>query len=173
MASEEVKLKEKINRLIDKIGEMDTQLKERESHIKLLEEEVRMLQARMPQAGESAEEAQENAVSEESEIFSFIRDFCKVAMLIIQNEAYIKYTYETKNSSSFYKIEQSVFNDYICKYAALDLKSFLNYCVDLGLVKSEKNRKYIYSSGETKVYYVSRPFMDAACRQEIKQEAAG
>lgn len=168
MLKEEVKLKEKINRLIDKIGEMEGQLKERESHIKLLEEEVKMLQA-----GKSMEDAQESVVNEESQIFSFIRDFCMVAMLIIQNEAYIKYTYETKNSGSFYKIEQSVFNDYICKYAALDLKSFLNYCVDLGLVKSEKNRKYIYSSGEIKVYYVSRPFMDAACRKEVKQEAAG
>ena len=168
MQKQEAKLKEKINRLIDKIGEMDGQLKARESHIKLLEEEIKMLQT-----NESPEEAQESAVNEESEMFSFIRDFCMVAMLIIQNEAYVKYTYETKNSGSFYKIEQSVFNDYICKYAALDLKSFLNYCVDLGLVKSEKNRKYVYSSGEIKVYYVSRPFMEAACRKEARQEAAG
>ncbi len=168
MLREEAKLKEKINRLIDKIGEMDAQLKERESHIKLLEEEIRMLQV-----NDSTGEVAEEAVSEESEIFSFIRDFCMVAMLIIQNEAYIKYTYETKNSGSYYKIEQSVFNDYICRYAALDLKSFLNYGVDLGLVKSEKNRKYIYNSGDIKVYYVSRRFMDATCKKDTKQEAAG
>ncbi len=162
MQLEEMKLKKKVNSLIDKITTLNDRLSEKESHIKLLSEEIKMLKVQENSSGAE----QEVHLGEESEMFSFIKDFCMIARLIIQNEAYIKYRYETKYSGDFYKIDQVVFEDYICKYAGIDLKTFIGYCVDLALVKSEKNKKCLYNSGEIRVYYVSRPFIEAAIKKE-------
>lgn len=155
--TEENKLKAKINALIDNITVLQNEVQSKDSHIQLLEAEIGMLQERENFSGaESMEGMAEN------EIFAFLKDFCMIAKLIIENESYIKYNYETKNSSIFYKVQQNVFEEYICTYASLDLKKFMNFCVDLTLVKSEKNRKCVYNSGPTTVYYISKSFVDAA-----------
>lgn len=167
MFNEETKLKEKINRLIDKIEELKKQLSEKDTYVKLLEEEIKMLQVKEDAASTDVRVDNEN----ESEMFAFIKDFCLIARMIVVNEDYIKYRYETKNSGSFYKIEQTVFDDYICNYAGMDLKTFLNYCINLVLVKSEKNRSCVYNSGELRVYYVSRAFIEAAVKNEQSQGA--
>lgn len=52
----------------------------------------------------------------------------------------------------------------------MNLKEFINFCVDLGLVKSEKNRRCTYNSAEIRVYYVNKLFVDTAAKREEKQE---
>ncbi len=160
MFDEEKKLKEKINKLIDKIQDYEKVLSEKNSHIKLLEEENKILQVKENCNGSQNIKIDDN----ESEIYSFIKDFCLIARMLVTNADYIKYSYETKFSNSFYKVERTVLEDYICTYSRMDLKSFLNFCIDLELVKSEPNRKCIYGAGSQRVYYVSRAFIDTANR---------
>lgn len=159
MVREEEKLKKKINLLIDRVQELDNEVSEKNARKNLLQEEIRMLEM---QVNQQAPQISLDTEDGQSEVFFFLQDFCKVARRILSNEDYIKYTYETKNSPFYYKIEQSVFENYICEFAKTDLKTFLDYCVDFALIKAEKNRKRVYASAEIRVYYVSRKFMDAA-----------
>lgn len=162
MLNEETKLKEKINKLIDKVAEYEKCISEKDTHIQILNEEIKILKVKENCSGSQNIKMEEN----ESEIFSFIKDFCLIARMLIGNEDYIKYSYETKFSGSFYKIERSVFENYVCEYSRMDLKAFLNFCIDLDLIKSEPTRKCIYGAGSQRVYYVSRPFIDTANRNE-------
>lgn len=164
---EEQKLKAKINGLIDRITDLGNILQNKDTQIQLLEEEIRMHLQKQNFSG--AQEINLNSGTQ-SKIYSFMYDFCLIASLIIENEDYIKYSYATKYSESFYKIEQSIFENYICKYSRLDLRTFLNFCINLSLVKSEPNRKCIYNSAELRVYYVSRVFMDAAAKKDEPDE---
>ena len=150
MQNEEAKLKKKVNKLIDHIATQTRLLKEKNEYIQQLENEL-MVSSR--ENGQSINPpVLETNDEEEIAIISFLKDFYGIA------------NYTTKNSESFYKIEQNVFDDYICKYARIDLKSFITNCVDLMIIKAEKNRKCVYNSGESRVYYVSRSFMEAAVR---------
>lgn len=158
--NEEVKLKEKINKLIEKVDEFKQIIAERNMQIEQLQEEIKMLQIK-----ENCSGAKGNRM-EKSEIFAFIQDFCLIASLIIENEDYIKYQYETKFSGTFYKIEQTVFENYICTESKMDMKTFLTYCIDLALIKSEQSRKCVYSSGNIRVYYLNRLFIDKALERE-------
>lgn len=161
MPGEEQKIKKKINSLIDHITELGNDLKSRDTHIQLLQEQIKMLEKMVMKDDENALQGQGD---EEGPIFDFMRDFCVITRLVILHKDYIPYNYETKNSAFYYKVAQGVWDDYICKYARMDLKNFLNYCIDLGLVKSEKNRKCLYQSGSIRVYYINRLFMDAAAK---------
>lgn len=166
MVEEEAKLKAKINKLIDQIQLLDDEIECKSKNLKDLEEDIRMLQIRENSFG--AQKMDMNG--SESEI-SFMQDFCLIARMIFENQEYIKYNYTTANSEFFYKVEKAIFDDYICRYAQTDLKTFLNYCVDLALVKSDKNRKCTYNSGKLSVYYVSKAFVDASVGRQVAQEA--
>lgn len=168
MPSSEGKLKRKINTLIDRISDLGNDVSSQIMKIQLLEEEIKSLQQK--EENFDAELKPVTSLEGESRMSVFMRDFCLIAGLLVQNAAYIEYSYKTKNSEDFYKIEQGVFEDYVCEYAQMDLKTFLNFCIDLGLVKSEKNRKCLYNSAEIRVYYVKRIFMDTAARKEELQE---
>lgn len=154
MVDEKNMLKAKINGVIDKINELNDVLKTKEIRIEQLKQEIAKLQNVGPEA---ISEYEEN----DDEILQFMQDFCIVGRIIIEREDYIPYTYETKYSEKYYKIKQEVFDNCICNYARLDLRTFVNYCIDLCLIKSEKNRKCVYPSAEIRVYYVSRDFLNA------------
>lgn len=125
-------------------------------------------------AEESLPDSGEGAHQEDCLMLQVVRDFCVIAEKIMENRDYIEYTYATKYSVSFYKIEQEVFDGYVRKYSQLDLKTFLNICIDLMILKSEPNRRQCsYYTGKRRVYYVSRNFMDCAVRKiEEKQDVA-
>lgn len=170
MQSSEEKVKKKINMLIDRISNLKNDVGSQVSQIQSLEkeiEEIRILQ----QKGQNFD-AEKKIVNLESEnkMSSFMMDFCRISRLLVENMDYIEYSYKTKNSEDFYKIEQGVFEDYVCQYAQMDLKTFINFCIDLGLVKSEKNRRCIYNSAEIRVYYVNKLFVDTAAKKEELQE---
>lgn len=166
MASSEEKLKRKINALIERVSDLGSDLSGQMTQIQLLEEEIRLLRQRENNPGDR----QFMKLEGESKMFAFMRDFCLIARLLIEDAAYIEYSYKTKNSEDYYKIEQGVFENYVCKYAQMNLKEFTNFCVDLGLVKSEKNRRCTYNSAEIRVYYVNKLFVDTAAKREEKQE---
>lgn len=149
-------LVKKINRLIEKNQELDGKIQRTEEEIELARKENKKLNTQLF--------AEKIVVEKGSEMFSFIRDFCVIAKKIIEEEQFIPYTYETKYSGDYYKIEKNTYEEYVCKYSDLDLKKYMQYCVDLNLVKTE-NGKNFFSSGRKKVYYVSRAFMDVANRE--------
>ena len=94
----------------------------------------------------------------------FIRDFCKVAKLMVEEKEYIPYLYETKYSGDFYKIEKSTFEELICNnVTSMDLKCFLQFCADLQMIKKEKG-KISFTSAGLKVYYVSKAFVELAMK---------
>lgn len=165
MDGEAAKLKAKINQLIDQIQLMNADIAKKNAYIQELEEEIRMLQIRANTSGANKIVNKDNEGRK-----SFMQDFCLIARMIFENQDFIQYNYTTANSELFYKIEKSIFDDYICKYAQSDIKTFLNFCIDLSLVKSDKNRKCTYNSGKLSVYYVSRAFVDASVGVKDMQE---
>lgn len=160
--SEEKRLKAKVNALLDKKDYLDQENLNRDMNIQLLEDEQKMLLLQEHSGGRQSINIDERP---QSDMMIFLLDFCLVAKKIIENKDYIPYSYETQNSSLYYKIEKQIFDDYICKYARIDMKTFFKFCVDLAMIKCEKNRKYVYNAGKLKVYYVSRAFMEAAIQQ--------
>ena len=159
MSVEEQKLKTKINRLNDEIYKINSDISVKKAMRKSLEKEVKMLQSRENSSDIFYSNLEKNY---DNDIVAFLKDFCVIAKMIFENNDYIPYNYKTQNSEYFYKIEKSVFDDYIAKYAGKDIKTFLNYCITYGLVKSDKNRKCTYNAGTCTVYYVSKAFMEAA-----------
>lgn len=169
MSAEDQKLRTKINRLIDEIYQINSDISVKKAVLNSLQEEVKMLQIRE----NSADAFTINlGKSSENDIVTFLKDFCLIAKMIFENNDYIPYNYKTQNSEYFYKIEKSIFDDYIAKYASKDIKTFLNYCITYGLVKSDKNRKCTYNSGNYTVYYVSKAFMEAAESKELLEGAS-
>lgn len=161
----ETKLKKKINALIERITDKENDLENMKMQTQLLQEEIRLLEQE-----ERKKCNPHTKQEEESKIERFLRDFCLVARRLIEDDAYIEYSYKTKNSEEFYKVKQEVFEEYICQVAKLDLKTFLHFCVDLRLVKSERNRRCLYNSAEIRVYYVNRIFVDMAAQREEDME---
>ena len=160
----DVVLKEKINRLIDEIEKLSKDISERKALRQSLEEEIKMLRFRESSLGAKTIDF---GNAEQSDMLAFMGDFCVIAKKIFEEKTFIPYSYATQNSEFFYKIEKSVFDNYIDMYARMDIKTFLNYCIALAIIKSEENRKCTYNSGKITVYYVSRMFMEAAAGKEI------
>jgi len=155
---ETLKLKAKINTLIDKIKNVDSEILERKRVKKTLEDEVKMLQIREKSPGAQPMDS----VNFDGPMETFLRDFCLVTKLIFEKNEYIPYSYATSASESFYKVEKSVLDNYVCQYSRTDIKSFLNYAVKLGMLRSESNGKCTYNSGKIVVYYISKAFIDMA-----------
>lgn len=168
---EELALKNKINRLIDRVMSLKQEISRRDAELEELNDGIRRLQEKIRQGsnfvGAKAVELDER---NENDIYAFLADFCMIAGLITKEHAYIEYTYKTKYSADFYKVEQEKFEEYVCGHSGLDLKTFLNYCIDLSLIKSEANRRCVYNSAEIRVYYVSRVFVDAAAKKEAVEQ---
>ncbi len=160
LGKKEEYLVKKVNRLIEINQELDSRIRCTKEEIELTREEIKNLNMQL-MPGEIAED-------KNCEIFSFIRDFCIIAKKIIEESQFIPYTYETKYSGDFYKIEKNVYEKYICEYSNFDLKKYMKYCIELKLVKTE-NGKNFFNSGRKQVYYVSRAFMDAANREEYAE----
>lgn len=161
LGNNQEKLAKKINRLIEKNQELDGKIRRTKEEIELAREEIEYMNSQLV--------PEKIVVEKGSEMFSFIRDFCMIAQRIIEDEQFIPYTYETKYSGDYYKIEKNTYEEYVCKNSDLDLKKYMQFCVDLNLVKTE-NGKSFFSSGRKKVYYVSRAFMDAASRDGNTKE---
>lgn len=164
MSTETQKLKTKINKLIDEVNQLDEDILKKKELLKALKEEIKMLQIRENVSGAEAFDLKDQ---DKNEMMEFMSDFCLIAKIIFEKKDYIPYSYTTQNSEYFYKIEKSVLDDYIDNYAKTDIKTFLNYCILLALIKSEPNKKCTYSSGKVTVYYVSRVFMEAAAGKEL------
>ncbi len=158
-------LSKKINRLIEKNQELDMKIRVTKEEIELTREENENLKNQLNVAMPG-----EMIMDGDSEIFLFIKDFCMIAKKIIEESLFIPYTYETKYSGDFYKIEKNTYEEYVCKLSSFDLKRYMKYCVDLKLVKTE-NGKSFFNSGGKKVYYVSRAFMDAASNEGSVMDA--
>lgn len=170
MENNEHKLKTEINLLIARVEQLTQEKEEKIEQIRTLQEEIDQMALQVAEPGglQSIElnRAQKNSLN------NFLMDFCKVASSIMEDKSYIPYSYATKYSEQFYKIEQGIFEKYVAEHSGIGLKIFLKFCVDLQLVKAEGNRKCVYSSGSIHVYYVSRLFMDTAVSQEPELQEA-
>lgn len=168
MESNEFILKKEINLLIARVEQLTQEKEKKIETIRTLEEDIRQLELQESELDGMSRAIEIDRV-QKNNLNHFLMDFCKVAALIMKDEAYIPYSYATKYSEQFYKIEQGTFEGYVSDHSQMDLKAFLKFCVDLQLVKAEKNRKCVYSSGSIHVYYVSRLFMDTAAPQKERE----
>lgn len=173
MQNDDLMLKNKINKLIDRIMDLKETVQRKDDETLMLKNEIHMLRQKLIQMQNQQQNfngAQELELNDgnKTNVYTFMYDFCMIAGLIIEEKSYIEYTYKTKFSEDFYKIEKDTFENYVCKYSRLDLKTFLNFCVDLSMVKSEANRSCLYTSGDIRVYYISRTFIDTATGTDSK-----
>lgn len=170
MQDEDLMLKNKINKLIDRVMDLKGVLQRKDDETLMLKNEIHMLRLQLQNQKQNFNGAQELELNDgnKNNVYTFIYDFCMIAGLIIEEKSYVEYTYKTKFSEDFYKVEKEVFENYVCKYSRFDLKTFLNYCIDLSMVKSEANRSCLYNSGEIRVYYISRAFIDTATGTDSK-----
>lgn len=169
MEKSESALKMEINFLIARVEQLTKENQEKVEKINALNSEIEQMAAQFPDSPDSGSETLRIDQSQKNKLRDFLMDFCRIATAIMENQAYIPYSYATKYSEHYYKIEQGVFENYVEKYSELELKPFLRFCVDLQLVKAEANKKCVYSSGNIHVYYVSRLFMDTAAMKEDQE----
>lgn len=171
MENNEFKLKKEINLLIARVEQLTQEKEKKNEQIRSLQEEIEQMTLQMAEPEELSSSIELNKAQKNS-LNNFLMDFCKVASSIMEDKSYIPYSYATKYSEQFYKIEQGIFEKYVAEHSGIGLKIFLKFCVDLQLVKAEGNRKCVYSSGSIHVYYVSRLFMDTAVSQEPELQEA-
>lgn len=163
MSENKSTLAENINEILEKIEEYDNAITAVKLSIQSKLQEINLLAGK-----ENRKDGKEVRVTAgRNEIFDFMKGFFSLAEKIMTDKVFVKYTYETKYSALYYKIEQVVFENYINRYAQMDSAKFLNYCIDLNLIKSEKNRKCIYNSGEIRIYYLNKNFLDAATAKAV------
>lgn len=166
METSEAKMKKEINLLIARAEQLKNEIEEKENRVRALNEEIGQMKEHI---SDSESEDIKIDLRQKNKLNNYLTDFCRIAMAIMEDQAYIPYSYATKYSEYYYKIEQGVFEDYVDQCSDLDLKTFLKFCVDLQLVKAETNRKCVYSSGNIHVYYVSKLFMDTAAMKEEQE----
>lgn len=169
MSEETSRVLEKMNAMIQEILDYDAAINAKKSAIRQCLKEINCL------AGKEicTTPKKESLEGKQSEVFQFLKDFFLVLRKIHEDDAFIKYIYKTKQSANYYKVGQETFESYINQYSYTEPAVFLNYCVDLSLVKAEANRKCVYDSGEERVYYIGKSFADAAIREVLLLNPGG
>ena len=163
MSEETSKVLEKINAMIREIQEYDAVISARKSTIRQYLKEINSMTGKeicVPNRQTALE-------GKQSEVFQFLQDFFCVIRKIDEDDAFIKYIYKTKQSANYYKVGQETFEDYINRYSYTEPAMFINYCVDLNLVKAEPNRKCVYDTNDERVYFIGKNFADAAIRDVV------
>lgn len=157
--NEVLNLKKKCNLQLNKILELEEKIKnleamvaEREGHISQLEAQMEKTVGVLQAKGDAIEEA----TGAKMELFLFLETFFLVVQKILEDGAFIPYKNFTKNSASYCKIAKEIFEDYVRELSPIDLRSFLDYCIDLHFLKAEADRKCTYNNDKIRVYFVSR-----------------
>lgn len=146
-------LKEKCNTLVDLTMELQTAYERLKNENDFLQNENQNL---VNSLQESYEQLQKYPSELSSTFISFFVDFYTIAKKVYEDKAFIPYTYESKNARNYLKIEKGIFEQYITQNTDIPLKNFKEYCSQFFLIKSEDNRKFVFSSDKIQIYYVNK-----------------
>lgn len=92
---------------------------------------------------------------EEGKINIFMRDCCVVLGAIRDDGAFMTPKYATQSSQHYYKVEKSVFENYISRLSGLSIMDFISYCRQLSILREEDN-KILFSSGKVRAYFLPK-----------------
>lgn len=95
----------------------------------------------------------------ENKLSLFMRDICIVLQTAVNEDAFMKAKYATQSSQMYYKIEKDIFEGYISRLSALEVKEFIEFCKQLSVIKLENN-KCVFPSGRIRVYFLSKGIVD-------------
>ena len=59
----------------------------------------------------------------------------------------------------YYRGEKSVLEDYIKRLSEIDISEFMDYCKQLGFIRTEGN-KCLFSSGKVRAYFLPKKIID-------------
>ncbi|SFS07971.1 hypothetical protein [Anaeromicropila populeti] len=172
MVDENTILKKKINLLIDKVMEHENTISELKSINNSLLEEKKTLEKKIQNCVPNQEKENEKFYvnSTENEVYLFIQEFNKIIKKAVQDNAFIPYSYDTKNSHYFYKIEKDVFDQYVQELSVLGEQNFMNYCIGFLFIKSERNGRCTYNNNKIRVYFLNKKLIDVIAPELPAQE---
>lgn len=152
LEQENQNLKVKCNKLIDLLEVKEKEKEELEKMINLLHEELEKNKSRKGSEGQISE----IKTAYSNELFLFMESFKNVIKSIIEDQAFIKYSNSSKNSSFYCKIEKDTFDSYIKNISDIEIKKFIEISIGFLFLKSEKNNKCVYPSDKLRVYFVNK-----------------
>lgn len=138
-------LKEKYNRLVDLYSSLNKENENLKKQISLLK------------ASEKKTENPQSYTTELSEdtFHDFFASYIAIIRKALDTGAFITYTYASKNSKNYLKIEKSIFEQLIVDNTTIPLKNFREFCAAFMLIKSENN-KYTFTNDRQTVYYINK-----------------
>ncbi len=141
-------LKEKYNRLVDLYSSLNKENENLKHQISLLK------------ASEKKTENPQSYTTELSEdtFHVFFASYIAIIRKALDIGAFIQYTYASKNSKNYLKIEKSTFEQLIADNTTIPLKNFKEFCGAFMLIKSENN-KYTFTNDRQTVYYINKSIL--------------
>lgn len=154
-------LKEKCNTLVDLTMHLQAECERLKNETEFLQMENQNLSDSLYGCYEKLQ----NYPSELSSTFiSFFVDFYTITKKVYEDNVFIPYTYDSKNARNYLKIEKGIFEQYITQNTKIPLKNFKEYCSQFFLIKSEGNKKFVFSSDKIQIYYVNKAVIGCLLR---------
>lgn len=157
-------LKEKYNQLIDLYFALQKE-NENLKHQNILLIKLGSMTAEMEKSEKIQEEPQnlqslQSYTTEEPErtediFYEFFTAYITIIRKALEANAFIPYSYASKNAKNYLKIEKNIFEQLITNHTSIPLKDFREYCGGFMLIKSEDN-KYTFANDKQTVYYINK-----------------
>lgn len=153
-------LKEKYNCLVDRYFTLQKEnegLKSQILSLKASEKKEEDSQSYTPNTSPDAPE---------DTFCAFFTAYISIIRKALDTEAFIPYTYASKNAKNYLKIEKGTFEQLIIENTDIPLKTFKEYCGGFMLIKSENN-KYTFTNDRQTVYYINKNILDCIVANSI------
>jgi len=146
-------LKSKYNQLI-KLYELKEKELEDLREIKMkLEEEHELMKIELE--GYKHQLSKLSDISFSDDIHKFFHDFSAIIKSLDQKNAFIPYTYSSKYSKDYCKVDKTEFEKCLAEISDIPLKMFRQYCSQFMLVKSEDGN-CVFNSNKIQLYYINK-----------------
>ena len=140
-ALEYERVMEKKKQLLIKIQETKTGIRNKQNQLKILEEGLQKIKD------------QEGKESVGGKLNIFLRDFSVILEAMRTEKAFMETKYATQSAQIYYRVEKSVLEDYIKRLSEIDISEFMDYCKQLGFIRTEGNKlSLIHISEPTRPY---------------------
>lgn len=70
-------------------------------------------------------------------------------------KAFMETKYATQSAQIYYRVEKSVLEDYIKRLSEIDISEFMDYCKQLGFIRTEGN-KCLISSESASIFFTKK-----------------
>ena len=124
-ALEYERVMEKKKQLLIKIQETKTGIRNKQNQLKILEEGLQKIKD------------QEGKESVGGKLNIFLRDFSVILEAMRTEKAFMETKYATQSAQIYYRVEKSVLEDYIKRLSEIDISEFMDYCKQLGFIRTE------------------------------------